>query len=111
MRAVTITADGWVRGLELDAGDHHRATHPATLVLRHNLDLWYRDPATNSEAELNMAAMALALAMSDHPPHDLPLICGAAIVVAVNPATTAPAGMTAAQYHALSYALLSSLAA
>lgn len=110
MRAVTITADGWVQGVELDAGDH-RATHPATLVLRHNLDLWYRDLAANPEAELNMAAMGLALAVSDHAPNDLPLICGDAIVVAVDPATAAPASMTTPQCHTLSYALLSSLAA
>ncbi|CAN5249297.1 hypothetical protein BH09ACT8_BH09ACT8_63120 [soil metagenome] len=110
MRAVTITADGWVRGLELDAGDR-RATHPATLALRHNLDLWYRAPADIPDAEINMAAMALAVTASDHDPHDLPLICGDAIIVAIDPATTAPASMTTAQYHALSYALLSSLAA
>lgn len=110
MHAVTITADGWVRGLELDAGDH-RATHPDTLAFRHNLDLWYRDAAANPDAELNMAAMALAVAASDHGPHDVPLIAGDAIVIAVDPATAAPTSMTTAQCHALSYALLSSLAA
>jgi hypothetical protein len=110
MRAVTITAGGWVRGIELDVGEH-RATHPASLALRHNLDLWYRDPVDNPEGEPNMAAMGLALAVSDYAPHDLPLICGDAVVVAVDPATAAPASMTTPQYHALSYALLSSLAA
>jgi len=53
----------------------------------------------------------LAVAASDRGPHDVPLIAGDAIVVAIDPATAAPTSMTTAQCHALSYALLSSLAA
>ncbi|AQA06924.1 hypothetical protein ACORG1_33990 (plasmid) [Mycobacterium sp. TJFP1] len=110
MRAVKIGADGWVAGIDLDPRGH-RASHPATLVLWHNLDLWYSDQSATSEAEPNMAAMGLALAVSDHAPHDLPLICGNAIVVATDPETATPASMSTQQCHAVSYALLTSLAA
>lgn len=108
MRALRISADGWWQTIDVEpvpAGGEQ----PATLALRHNLELRYRDD--DAAAEPNMAAMTLLVGICDLVPHCVPTIYGEAIVVGVNPTTGLPAPMTDQQYHALSYALLSSLAA
>lgn len=109
MRALRINADGWWQTVDIEPTPTSR-TQAATLALRHNIELWYR-PEGNAATEPNMAAMALLPGVSDLGPHTLPMIYGEAIVVGVDPATGTPAPMTEQQYHAISYALLSSLAA
>lgn len=109
MRALRISADGWWQTIDADpvtAGGEQ----PATLALRHNLELRYCAD-DNSGADPNMAAMTVLLGICDLEPHSVPTIYGEAIIVGVDPATGVPAPMTDPQYHALSYALLSSLAA
>jgi len=105
MRALRISADGWWQTIDVELT---HASH--TLALRHNIELRY-DADNAAGAEPNMAAMALLPGVCDLWPHTLPMIHGEAIIVGVDPATGAPAPMTDQQYHAISYALLSSLAA
>lgn len=108
MRALRITAGGWWQTVDIDPTTNR--PHTTAVALRHNIELWYRSDA-DTGAEPNMAAMTLLPSVSDLGPHALPMIYGDAFVVGVDPATGTPAPMTGQQYHAISYALLSSLAA
>lgn len=109
MHALRISAGGWLQTIEIDASSS-RSSHPATLAAPHNLELWYA-AESSADAEPNMAAMSLALSVCDLTPHDVPLICGEVVIVGIDPDTNIPTGMTRQQYQAISYALLSSLAA
>ncbi|WP_342314769.1 hypothetical protein LIX17_25365 (plasmid) [Mycobacterium avium subsp. hominissuis] len=108
MRALRITASGWWQTVDIDPTTSRPQT--AAVALRHNIELWYRT-AADPDAEPNMAAMTLLPSVSDLGPHTVPMIYGDAIVVGVDPASGTPAPMTERQYHAISYALLSSLSA
>lgn len=110
MRALRISADGWWQTVDIEPTAASRA-QTATLALRHNIALWHRPDGDAGDPEPNMAAMTLLPSVSDLDPHTLPMIYGEAIVIGVDPATGTPAPMTEQQYHAISYALLSSLAA
>ncbi|WP_099020844.1 hypothetical protein [Mycolicibacterium palauense] len=109
MRALRISANGWWQTIDIEPAvtNRHRS---ATLGLRHNIALRYCAD-TITDAEPNMAAMALLPAVSDLEPEAVPMIYGDAVVMGVDPDTGEPAPMNAQQYHAISYALLSSLAA
>ncbi|MDZ4270817.1 MAG: hypothetical protein U1D00_34985 [Mycobacterium sp.] len=109
MRALRISANGWLQTIGIDPEPANR-TQTDTLDLRHNIALWYSADDTGG-AEPNMAAMTLLTGVSGLGPHTMPMIYGEAIVVGVDPDTGAPAPMTDQQYHAISYALLASLAA
>lgn len=109
MRALRISAGGWWQTIDVDPGSAG-GEQPATLALRHNIELRYCAD-DNGGADPNMAAMTLLLGICDLEPHSVPTIYGEAIIVGVDPATGVPAPMADQQYHALSYALLSSLAA
>ncbi|CQD01965.1 hypothetical protein H7I87_19620 [Mycobacterium timonense] len=109
MRALRISAGGWWQTIDVDPGSAG-GEQPATLALRHNIELRYCAD-DNGGADPNMAAMTLLLGICDLEPHSVPTIYGEAMIVGVDPATGVPAPMTDQQYYALSYALLSSLAA
>ncbi|KKF02906.1 hypothetical protein A5739_24315 [Mycobacterium colombiense] len=109
MRALRISADGWWQTIDIDPAPANQ-TQTDTLDLRHNIALWYSADDT-AGAEPNMAAMTLLTGVTGLEPHTLPMIYGEAIVVGVHPATGTPTPMTDQQYHAISYALLASLAA
>lgn len=109
MRALRISANGWWQTIDIEpaAADRHRS---ATVRLRHNIALRYCTDTT-TDAEPNMAAMTLLPTVSDLGPEAVPMIYGDAVVIGIDPDTGEPAPMNAEQYHAISYALLSSLAA
>lgn len=109
MRALRISVDGWWQTIDVDPVPAD-GEQPATLTLRHNIELRYC-AHDNCGADPNMAAMTLLLGICDLELHSVPTIYGEAIIVGVDPCTGVPAPMTDQQYHALSYALLSSLAA
>ena len=109
MRALRISANGWWQTIDIEpaGANRHRSV---TLGLRHNIALWYCAD-TSPDAEPNMAAMTLLPAVGGVGPEAVPMIYGDAVVMGVDPDTGEPAPMNAQQYHAISYALLSSLAA
>lgn len=109
MRALRISADGWWQTIDIEPAPANRS-QTDFLDLPHNITLWYSADDTTG-AEPNMAAMALIPGVCGLDPRTLPMIYGEAIVVGVDPATGTPAPMTDQQYHTISHALLSSLAA
>ena len=113
MKALKITATGWLQKIDVDPGQLAAEIGCAEVQsahLRHNVALWFDTTHTCMWREPNMSAVCLMLNCGDHEPDSVPIPCGDIILLGLA-GDGAPADLQRPQYEALAYALLNSLAA
>lgn len=113
MKALKITATGWLQKIDVDPDQLAAAigcTEVQSTHLHHNVALWFDTTHTCMWREPNMSAVCLMLNCGDNDPDSVPIPCGDIILLGVGH-TGAPADLHRPQYEALAYALLNSLAA
>ena len=113
MKALKITAGGWLQKIDIDPARiaaEIGGTEVSSVHLHHNVALWFDTSHSAKWREPNISAVFLMIDGGGHDPNSVPIPHGDIVLLGSAPDGT-PLDLHRTQYEALAYALLNSLAA